>query len=147
MIKDYLKSKNIFVNVDVKDKSEAFKKVFENLKEQGSVEDKYLDSMIERDKHASVAIGNYIAIAHGTVETKNLIKQNGMNILVLKNPIDWDGNEVKVVLGLALSGDKTMDVIGNIGVAFSDEDEVKDFYYNSDLTSEKVLNWIASHDE
>lgn len=147
MITNYLKKENILLNVDIKTKNDAFKKVFENLKSQNSIDDKYFESMIERDKHSSVAIGNYIAIAHGTVEDKNLIKKDSMCILVLKNPIDWDGSEVKVVLGLALSGDKTMDVIGNIGVAFSDEDEVKNFFYSDNVTSEKVLEWINSHDE
>lgn len=147
MIKKYLNTENILINVDVKNKNEAFNKVFECLKKQDAIEDKYLNSMIERDKNASVAIGNFIAIAHGTVETKHLIKKDAMCILVLKNPIDWDGNEVKVVLGLALSGDKTMDVIGNIGVAFSDEDEVKKFYYGTDLNPNKVLEWLAMHEE
>ncbi|QZX49093.1 PTS sugar transporter subunit IIA [Mycoplasma sp. E35C] len=147
MIKNYLNDKNIFINVDAKSKNEVFQEVFNSLKNQGCVDDKYLDSMIQRDQHASVAIGNYIAIAHGTVETKDLIKNNGMCFLVLKNPIQWDGNEVKVVLGLAFIGDEAMDVIGNIGVAFSDEDEVKDFYYQNDLTTQKVLDWLISHDE
>ncbi|WPL40267.1 PTS sugar transporter subunit IIA [Malacoplasma iowae] len=147
MIKNYLNTNNILIGVDIKNKNDAFNKVFECLKKQNAIEDKYLNSMIERDKNSSVAIGNFIAIAHGTVETKDLIKKDAMCILVLKNPIDWDGNEVKVVLGLALSGDKTMDVIGNIGVAFSDDEEVKNFYYKNDLTSNEVLEWLTTHDE
>lgn len=146
MIKDYLNINNVLINVDVKNKNDAFNKVFECLKKQDAIDDKYLDSMIQRDKNSSVAIGNLIAIAHGTVETKNLIKKDAMCLLVLKEAIDWDGNDVKIVLGLALSGDKTMDVIGNIGVAFSDEDEVKNFFYKSNLNPNQVLEWLAMHE-
>lgn len=135
------------INVKAKNKHEVFREVFQLLNLQDSVLPSYLDSMITRDKSTSVAIGNFIAIAHGTVETKHLIKKDAMCLLVLENPIDWDGNEVKVVLGLALSGDKTMEVIGNIGVAFSEEDRVKEFFYQNDLTVTKILTWLDLHDK
>ena len=143
-IKNYLN--NIELNVDIKSKKEAFELVFKLLKSNNAVKDEYLASMIERDNKSSVAIGNLIAIAHGTVESKDLILKDTIVMLVLKNPIMWDGNEVRVVLGLALSGDKTMDVIGNIGIAFSDEDEVKSIFSNPNLTAENVLDWLASQE-
>ncbi|WP_051420952.1 PTS sugar transporter subunit IIA [[Mycoplasma] imitans] len=147
MINKYLKEENIFVNVLASDKSEVFKLVYENLSKQGSVDDGYHQSMIDRDKLTSVAIGNYIAIAHGMVEAKNLIKKNGICILVLKNPIQWDNQEVKVILGLAFVGDETLDVIGSIGVAFGDEDEVKSFFYQDKLTPKQVLDWMIAANE
>lgn len=141
-IKNHLKK--IEVEVDIKNKTEAFNKIFELLKKENAVKEQYLNSMIERDKKASVAIGNYVAIAHGTVESKDLIVKDSIVMLVLKNPIQWDGNEVKVVLGLALSGDQTMDVIGDIGVAFADDEEVKNFFY-SKQTPESVMNWLEQN--
>lgn len=147
MITKYLKEENILVDVVASNKTEIFKLIYDNLSSQGCVESNYYQSMIDRDQLSSVAIGNYIAIAHGMVEAKNLIKTNGICMLILKEPIQWDNQEVKVVLGLAFVGDETLDVIGSIGVAFADEDEVESFFYQNNLTPKKILDWMIATNE
>lgn len=140
MIQKYLNTTNIYTNVVIQNKNQAFDKVFEALKNQGCIKDGYLEAMIQRDKNASVAIGSYLAIVHGSVAAENLIKKNGMCLHVLKEPILWDGNVVKVVLGLALVGQQTMAVMEKIGVAFANEAHVYAFYFQPNLTSTQVLN-------
>lgn len=137
--------KKVDINVNLKTKEEVFACVFEMLKTYDAIEDGYLASMIERDQKASVAIGNYLAIPHGEVESKELIKNDAIVLLVLKEPMMWDNNEVKVILGLAISGENTMDVIGDIGVAFSDEHAIKKFFYKKHITPKEVIEWLKEH--
>ena len=39
-------------------------------------------------------------------------------------PIDWDGNPVRFVVGIAGKGDDHLGILSGIAIAFSDEDTV-----------------------
>lgn len=146
-ISDILKEEFIKCNVEVNNKSEAINLVFKIMQENQAVKPEYLDSMIKRDEKVSVAIGNLLAIAHGEENSDNLINHNFICLLHLKNEIEWDNNLVKVVLGLAVSRESTMEIIGNIGVAFSDLDEVNKIFKNPDISPSKILEWLNSFSE
>lgn len=146
-ISDILKEEFIKCNVEVNNKSEAINLVFKIMQENQAVKPEYLDSMIKRDEKVSVAIGNLLAIAHGEENSDNLINQNFICLLHLKNEIEWDNNLVKVVLGLAVSRESTMEIIGNIGVAFSDLDEVNKIFKNPNISPSKILEWLNSFSE
>lgn len=146
-ISDILKEEFIKCNVEVNNKSEAINLVFKIMQENQAVKPEYLDSMIKRDEKVSVAIGNLLAIAHGEENSDNLINHNFICLLHLKNEIEWDNNLVKVVLGLAVSRESTMEIIGNIGVAFSDLDEVNKIFKNPDISPSKTLEWLKSFSE
>lgn len=143
-ISDILKEEFIKCNVEVNNKTEAINLVFKIMQENQAVKSEYLQSMIKRDEKVSVAIGNLLAIAHGEENSDNLINHNFICLIHLKNEIEWDNNLVKVVLGLAVSRESTMEIIGNIGVAFSDLDEVNKIFKSSDVSPSKILEWLNS---
>lgn len=143
-ISDILKEESIKCNVEVNNKTEAINLVFKIMQENQAVKSEYLQSMIKRDEKVSVAIGNLLAIAHGEENSDNLINHNFICLIHLKNEIEWDNNLVKVVLGLAVSRESTMEIIGNIGVAFSDLDEVNKIFKSSDVSPSKILEWLNS---
>lgn len=146
-ISDILKEEFIKCNVEVNNKTEAINLVFKIMQENQAVKSEYLQSMIKRDEKVSVAIGNLLAIAHGEENSDNLINHNFICLIHLKNEIEWDNNLVKVVLGLAVSRESTMEIIGNIGVAFSDLDEVNKIFKSSDVSPSKILEWLNSFNE
>lgn len=146
-ISDILKEEFIKCNVEVNNKTEAINLVFKIMQENHAVKPEYLQSMIKRDEKVSVAIGNLLAIAHGEENSDNLINHNFICLIHLKNEIEWDNNLVKVVLGLAVSRESTMEIIGNIGVAFSDIDEVNKIFKSPDVSASKILEWLNSFNE
>lgn len=146
-ISDILKEEFIKCNVEVNNKTEAINLVFKIMQENHAVKPEYLQSMIKRDEKVSVAIGNLLAIAHGEENSNNLINHNFICLIHLKNEIEWDNNLVKVVLGLAVSRESTMEIIGNIGVAFSDLDEVNKIFKSPDVSASKILQWLNSFNE
>lgn len=146
-ISDILKEEFIKCNVEVNNKTEAINLVFKIMQENHAVKPEYLQSMIKRDEKVSVAIGNLLAIAHGEENSDNLINHNFICLIHLKNEIEWDNNLVKVVLGLAVSRESTMEIIGNIGVAFSDLDEVNKIFKSPDVSASKILEWLNSFNE
>lgn len=71
----------------------------------------------------SVAIGSHVAIPHGTNDVKPLIKKTGVVVMTYPDGIDWNGDKVKLVVGIAAKGDEHLEVLGRIvAIASTDED-------------------------
>ena len=84
----------------------------------------YIDSMFDRERSVSTYMGNYLAIPHGTNESKEQIKRSALSVIRYVEPIDWDGNEVLFALGIAGYQGGHMDILSRIAIVFSDTDEV-----------------------
>ncbi len=69
-------------------------------------------------------MGNLLAIPHGTNEAKDEIFSSALAIVRYAQPIDWDGNEVRFVIGIAGRDDTHMDALASIAMIFSNMDAV-----------------------
>jgi mannitol PTS system EIIA component len=103
-------------------KDEAIRETGEILVDAGAVEPSYIDSMFDRERSVSTYMGNYLAIPHGTNESKESIKRSALSVVRYAEPIDWDGNEVLFALGIAGYQGGHMDILS--AIVFSDTDEV-----------------------
>ena len=56
-------------------------------------------------------MGNYLAIPHGTNESKESIKRSALSVIRYVEPIDWDGNQVLFALGIAGYQGGHMDIL------------------------------------
>ena len=106
-------------------KEEAIREAGAILVEVGAVTDEYLAFMLEREAMTSTYMGNFLAIPHGTNEGKDTILRSALSFVRYARPIDWDGNEVRFVVGIAGKEGGHMDILSKIAVIFSDEDEVQ----------------------
>jgi PTS system mannitol-specific IIA component len=105
-------------------KDEAIREAGQLLVDAGAVSPEYVDAMFEREKSVSTYMGNYLAIPHGTNESKESIKRSALSVVRYPEPIDWDGNEVLFALGIAGYQGGHMDILSRIAIVFSDTDEV-----------------------
>ena len=105
-------------------KDEAIREAGGILVDAGAVDPDYIDSMFERERSVSTYMGNYLAIPHGTNESKDSIKRSALSVIRYDAPIDWDGNEVRFALGIAGYQGGHMDILSRIAILFSDMDEV-----------------------
>ena len=105
-------------------KDDAIREAGQMLVEVGAVEPSYIDSMFDRERSVSTYMGNYLAIPHGTNESKESIKRSALSVIRYLEPIDWDGNEVRFALGIAGYQGGHMDILSRIAIVFSDTDEV-----------------------
>ena len=87
---------------------------------------RYVQGMLDRDRNLSVYLGNMLAIPHGEYEVKDEILHSGVAIAIYPEGIDWGGEEVKVVLGLAGKGKEHMELLSHIAGLFSEESTVKE---------------------
>jgi PTS system mannitol-specific IIA component len=105
-------------------KDEAIREAGGILIDAGAVTPEYIDSMFEREKSVSTYMGNYLAIPHGTNESKASIKRSALSVIRYDEPIDWDGNEVRFALGIAGYEGGHMEILSRIAIFFSETDDV-----------------------
>ncbi|WP_163654792.1 PTS sugar transporter subunit IIA [Listeria sp. PSOL-1] len=120
-----LKNEDIRLNQDFKTKEEAIRAAGSLLFERGYVEEAYIEAMIERDKLTSTFIGNMVAIPHGTNESKETIKNSGIVLLQVPNGVSFDGNETKIIIGIAGVEKKHLNLLSNIALVCSEKENVQ----------------------
>ena len=90
----------------------------------GAVTDDYERFMFEREASVSTFMGNGLAIPHGTNEGKDTILASALSFVRYDSPIDWGGNPVTFVVGIAGKDGGHMQVLSGIAIIFSDDDSV-----------------------
>ena len=121
---DVLTLSQIKVPGTARSKDDAIREAGEILIDAGAVTPAYIDAMFERERSVSTYMGNYLAIPHGTNESKESIKRSALSVVRYDEPVDWDGNEVRFALGIAGYQGGHMDILSRIAIIFSDTDEV-----------------------
>ena len=106
-------------------KDDAIREAGQILVDAGAVTPGYIDSMFERERSVSTYMGNYLAIPHGTNESKDTISRSALSVVRYDSPIDWDGNEVRFAVGVAGVEGGHLEILNKIAIVFSDEDEVQ----------------------
>ena len=95
------------------------------LVETGAVDAAYVDSMFERESSVSTYMGNSLAIPHGTNEAKDQIHRSGLSVIRYDEPVDWNGEEARFVVGIAGIENEHLDILSKIAIIFSDDDAVQ----------------------
>ncbi|MCT1902249.1 PTS mannitol transporter subunit IICBA [Oceanobacillus sojae] len=124
-INEILTEDNIKLSGEAKDKEQAIAEAGRILVEQGYVSDDYVEKMFEREKSVSTYMGNLLAIPHGTDNAKEEVYQSGLAIVIYDDPIDWDGNEVRLVIGIAGKGNAHLELLSSIATSCSELENVE----------------------
>ena len=75
-----LPESNIHLAARAADKQQAIELAANALEQAGYVESGYLQGMLGRELQTSTFLGNGIAIPHGTLETRSLVKETGVQV-------------------------------------------------------------------
>lgn len=105
-------------------KEDAMREAADILEAAGAVTSAYFDAMQQREQTVSTYMGNELAIPHGTNETKNTILASALSVVRYDGGVDWDGEPVTFVIGIAGKGDEHLEILSQIAILFSDEDDV-----------------------
>ncbi|MGV3244507.1 PTS sugar transporter subunit IIA [Staphylococcus sp. 11261D007BR] len=119
-----LKDETMLLNQTIQSQEEAIEKAGELLVKSGAVTEDYITAMKEREQVVSTFMGNGLAIPHGTDEAKNEVLQSGLSFIQIPNGIDWNGETVNVVIGIAGKDGEHLDLLSQIAIAFSEEENV-----------------------
>jgi PTS system mannitol-specific IIA component len=106
---------------------EAIRRAGALLVENGNVEERYVDSMFEREKSVSTYMGNAVAIPHGTNDSKQWVARSGLSIITVPDGVAYgeDGDVAKLVIGIAGKGDEHLELLSKIALVVSEEENVE----------------------
>ncbi|TCP28753.1 PTS system D-mannitol-specific IIA component (Fru family) /PTS system D-mannitol-specific IIB component (Fru family) /PTS system D-mannitol-specific IIC component (Fru family) [Scopulibacillus darangshiensis] len=120
-----LPRKNVFLNKTFTNKEDAIRFAGQVLADGGYVNASYIAAMIDRDELTSTYMGNDVAIPHGTEEAKKEVLKSGVTIIQIPDGVDFDGQKVRLLFGIAGKDGTHLDMLSAIAVTCSDMENVE----------------------
>ena len=143
---DILTPETIELKASLDSQEEAIRRAGTLLVENGHVEERYIDSMFEREKSVSTFIGNAVAIPHGTGDSKQWVTMSGLSVITVPEGVEYgDGNVAKLVIGIAGKGDEHLEILSRIATVCEDEDNVEQIVRAE--TKEELLAFFEEVEE
>ena len=138
MANEILSVSNIKLNQAFSDKETAIRFTGKILVDNGHVEAPYIEKMLEREQLTSTFMGNNVAIPHGTEDARDLVLKTGLSVVTVPSGVDFgDGNVVKVLIGIAGKGDDHLEILSNIAIVLSEEENIQKIVNAS--TEEEII--------
>ncbi|WP_147535929.1 PTS sugar transporter subunit IIA [Bacillus marasmi] len=126
MTNNILAKENIRLNTTVGSKEEAIRLTGSILVERGYVDANYIEKMLEREELTSTYMGNFVAIPHGTEDSKEFVKESGISFIQVPQGVDFGGgNIVKLLIGIAGKNNEHLDILSNIAIVCSEEENIE----------------------
>ncbi|EGQ4120109.1 PTS sugar transporter subunit IIA [Staphylococcus pseudintermedius] len=123
-MENLLRDENILLNQSISTQEAAIEKAGQLLVDSGVVKAGYVQAMKDREQIVSTFMGNALAIPHGTDEAKNEVIASGLSLLQIPEGLLWNGEEVKVVIGIAGKDGEHLDLLSQIAMTFSEEENI-----------------------
>lgn len=136
---ELLYRENIKVNCKADAKENVIRSVGQMLVDTGYVDADYVDGMVEREKTFSTFMGNGLALPHGVEAVKKAVKQSGIAVMVFPDGVDWDGNEAKIVIGIAGVGEEHLEILSSIAEKMLSEEAVEELIHSDADGVYKIL--------
>ena len=132
-LSEILEKKNIVLNCTPATPEEAIRTCGRLLLESGYIEEGYIQAMLERDKNESVAIGSHAAIPHSGSESHALVKKTGLAVMTYPDGIDWNGQLVRLVIGIASKGEDHLEILKRIVEIIKSKEDVDALVDHTDV--------------
>lgn len=120
--KELLYRENIRTGCKAASQEEVIRQIGQMLVDSGYVDQPYVEAMLEREKTFSTFMGNGLALPHGVEAAKKDIKASGIAVMTFPEGIDWKGNTVNVVIGIAGVGEEHLQILAVIADKMLDAD-------------------------
>lgn len=140
-----LKKENIQLQKAVASSEEAINAAGGLLVQEGYVKGNYIEKMHAREAITSTYMGNLLAIPHGTEDSRTEVNESGLSVLLLEDEIDWGGNPVQLVIGIAGKDGEHLDILSKIAIACSEEENVRNLLQSE--SAEEVLDFFSGVNE
>ena len=123
---EILTPETIELKASLGSRDEAIRRAGELLVQNGNVEERYVDSMFERERSVSTYMGNAVAIPHGTNDSKQWVTRSGLSVITVPDGVEYgDGEVAKLIVGIAGKGDEHLEILSKIALVVSEEENVE----------------------
>ncbi|WAL69502.1 PTS sugar transporter subunit IIA [Amycolatopsis cynarae] len=136
-----LSAGSVLIGCTAPDREDAITQVGRKLLALGAVEPEYLDAMHERERSVSTYVGEGVAIPHGTDESRRFVKRTALAVLQFPDGVDWDGNDVRLCVGIAAKGSEQVGILSSLARILMDGERARQLREAPDAdTILRVLN-------
>ena len=140
-----LAEKSIRLEATATGRDDAIRQAGEALLDAGAIDASYIDAMLERENSVSTFVGEGVAIPHGTLAGKDAVKQDAIVVLRFPEPVDWDGNEVSVAVGIAARGNGHIALLSQLASILLDPDKAAAL--RGATSTEQVYELLAADED
>lgn len=130
---EMLKKEAIILNCQSCTSDQAIVAMGELLQSHGYIEEPYIQGMLNRDHDLTTYLGNNLAIPHGEFDVKKYVLNTGIAVMIYPDGIDWNGNLVRIVIGIAAKGDDHMEILSNIAITLCEMETVNQIVSSDDV--------------
>jgi PTS system mannitol-specific IIA component len=141
-LSELLPASSIKLRATASGRDDAIRQAGALLVAAGAVDPDYVDQMLERERVVSTFVGEGIAMPHGTLTAKSDVVNEGLSLLLLGEPVDWAGQPVTLVIGIAAHGRRYITLLSQLATALLDDGRAKSL--RESTTPEQVRALLAS---
>ena len=131
---NFLQLAGIRLGATASSREEAVRLCGELLQGLGAVESGYIDAMWERENIISSYMGEGVALPHGTDASRKYVNFAQLVFVRFSEPVEWDGEEVKLCIGIAAKGDEHGELLGNLAEKLLDPSSYKSLMESTSTT-------------
>ncbi|GAA5177581.1 phosphoenolpyruvate--protein phosphotransferase [Niveibacterium umoris] len=100
-------SRTVCLNAQAPDKATAIQIAGQMLVDAGYIEPGYIDSFAKREAVANTLLGAGVAIPHGMVDDRHLIRATGVAVVQVRDGVQWkEGESARLVVAIAAQSDE-----------------------------------------
>jgi len=103
----------------------AVRQVGDVLVASGAVTDRYVDLMVERERSLSTFVGEGVAIPHGTLAGRDLVRHDALCVVQFPGGVDWHGDDVVLCVGIAAQGDGHVPILAQLAELLMEPDRAE----------------------
>ncbi|HEU0207019.1 MAG TPA: PTS sugar transporter subunit IIA [Pseudolysinimonas sp.] len=142
---DLLAESSIRLDAHASGRDDAIGQAGALLVEAGAVDERYPDAMLQRENRISTYVGEGVAIPHGTLAGNGAVTRDAIVVLRFPDGVDWDGHDVRVVVGIAAKGNGHIALLSQLATILLDSERANAL--RAATTSEQVYQVLAPDDE
>lgn len=115
------------------EKAEAISEAGHLLVDAGLVTPAYIDSLMRRENVSNTYLGHGVAIPHGMIEDRHLIRSTGIAILQVPQGLEWNpGQTVRLVVAIAAQSDEHITLLRRLTRLLQDEAQLEQLFSTTD---------------
>jgi mannitol/fructose-specific phosphotransferase system IIA component len=131
---NFLQLAGIRLGATASSREEAVRLCGDLLHTLGAVEKEYVDAMWERENIISSFMGEGVALPHGTDASRKYVNFAQLVLVRFANQVEWDGEQVRLCIGIAAKGDEHGELLGDLAEKLLDEKSYKQLMESNSTT-------------
>ena len=145
MTNQILSVAGIELDATASSKEEAVALCADKLITLNAVHPEYKKAMWERENIISSYVGQFIAIPHGTNESRQIVNFDQIVFIRFDNEISWGDGPVRICCGIASKNNQHIEILGNLAQALVIPNAIDTLLETKD--KQQIIDLLTAKDE